>query len=297
MEIGPLSSNVVDPVALAAEPEEPRPAAAAARARGFRPRRRRPGAARRGRRRAAVHLYCPTGRNYPDPGWTRLPVWQHPYPVLLGAAPGGLGAGGDGAGGVAAGCGRGSTTTAPLAAGAIFLACLLGADHAQTGLAAAAVLPGPGRGARRPGRGPRGAAGEHVALAAAAGVRLRGRSGRRPRHRRPDRLVCPRPLLGHAGAELPRPAPRHGPRSPGHDAARQGLPVPERRRPDRLRGLVPGDHADLVGHRQRPPVVPRRGPHAGGGAALPDLPRRRALPPCPTSSSACSWGWAPRSSR
>ena len=44
-------------------------------------------------------------------------------------------------------------------------------------------------------------------------------------------------------------------------------------RADRAGGLVSGDDADVLGHRQRPRVLPRRRPDAGGGAAVPDLPR------------------------
>ena len=48
------------------------------------------------------------------------------------------------------------------------------------------------------------------------------------------------------------------------------------------------------GHRQRPALLPRRRPDAGGGAAY--LIFRVAIPRrCRASSSACSWGWARRS--
>jgi NitT/TauT family transport system permease protein len=81
-EIGPLSSDVVDPVALAAEPVGSRPAAGAVRVRQ-RPALSVLAPAVAALAALAVNRYLPSRQLLPMTWMDGLPAWQHPYPVLL----------------------------------------------------------------------------------------------------------------------------------------------------------------------------------------------------------------------
>jgi NitT/TauT family transport system permease protein len=90
-EIGPLSSSVVDPLTLAAEPEQPRPAPAAVRAAPWRSAVPVLAPAVAAGAALLVHWLLPVrqmlaGGEPLPPTWTDdLPPWQRPYPVLLDA--------------------------------------------------------------------------------------------------------------------------------------------------------------------------------------------------------------------
>jgi NitT/TauT family transport system permease protein len=83
VESDPLSTNVVNPAALAAEPEEARPAPSVARARGWRPAAAVLAPAGAAALALLVHHYLPTRQELPRSWMDRLPAWQHPYPLLL----------------------------------------------------------------------------------------------------------------------------------------------------------------------------------------------------------------------
>ena len=169
----------------------------------------------------------------------------------------------------------------------------VGDDHLGAALAADALFSEPRGCAPESHRRPRGAFRQHLALADSAHRRLRARRRHRAHYGRLHRLVQAGALLGNAGAESRRPDPRDR-----LDSARHGRLAERdlfRRRPDRARGLVSGHDADRLRHFQHARFVSRRRAHARRGRALSHLPRRDSRRRCRTFSSACSWGWAPRS--
>jgi NitT/TauT family transport system permease protein len=85
VESNPVSSDVVNPAALAAEPDEVRPAPTVGRVRRFGPAAAVLAPAVAAGAALLVHQYLPT-RQALAPGWMdALPAWQHPYALLLAA--------------------------------------------------------------------------------------------------------------------------------------------------------------------------------------------------------------------
>jgi NitT/TauT family transport system permease protein len=85
VESDPLSSNVVDPADLAAEPEEPRPVGEAVRVRRLRPAVAVLAPAVAAAVALLAHRYLPDRQEIPHSWIDALPAWQHPYPALLAA--------------------------------------------------------------------------------------------------------------------------------------------------------------------------------------------------------------------
>ncbi|CAK7280004.1 hypothetical protein SGPA1_10782 [Streptomyces misionensis JCM 4497] len=120
-------------------------------------------------------------------------------------------------------------------------------------------VEGPGRGCRRPGRGPADGL-DPGRVPAVAGARRTGGARRPARPRRPRRGHGPLPLRARGPARLPRPAPRGGRRrdrrSDGHRPPAARPAAPPRRRPSRHQ---PPLRVRLALPAPRTPCLPRPG--------------------------------------